>query len=396
MPMKRNDPLVVMVANYPRETGYAWWLMERYWDEIADAAKASGWQSVVAYPPDRLRVDSGAHDSIENLVAFLAMGRLRDVLCIYRLLRQFNVRSLYLTDRPFRSWRYLVLRLAGVRSIVVHDHTPGDRPTISGARGLVKRILNSFPGWTANLVVAISPLMRQRQILNARVPSARVTTVTNGVVVRDIEPKAREFVQDRYHVSSDQYVICAVGRLTRYKRFDFAVQCVEALIRNNPETNPVLMLVGDGPERSRLEELVDARNLGKHVIFAGQVDDVWQILCGVDVVIHPSAGEGLSLAILEAMAAARAIVVPGIPSVAQTIDHGITGLVYQEGSLSDASTMLRDLSRNRALRTRLGANARRKVREHYQLDHTLGEFRTKVVPALTSLSLVLQDTSIGK
>jgi hypothetical protein len=73
--MKRNDPLVVMVANYPRETGYAWWLMERYWDEIADAAKACGWQSVVAYPPDPLRVDSGAHEFLSiTWLLFLRQG----------------------------------------------------------------------------------------------------------------------------------------------------------------------------------------------------------------------------------------------------------------------------------------------------------------------------------
>jgi glycosyltransferase involved in cell wall biosynthesis len=119
-----------------------------------------------------------------------------------------------------------------------------------------------------------------------------------------------------------------------------------------------------------------------HVIFAGQVADVWPILCGVDAVIHPSAGEGLSLAILEAMAAARPVLVPGIRSVAQTIDHGINGFVYEEGSLEDAVGLLRELSLSEERRLLVGRNARAKVLDHYQLDRALKDFRDKVIPVI--------------
>ncbi len=118
------------------------------------------------------------------------------------------------------------------------------------------------------------------------------------------------------------------------------------------------------------------------MIFAGQVGDVWSILCGVDTVIHPSAGEGLSLAILEAMAAARPVVVPSLSSVSQTIEHGTSDLIYQEDSLDEAKRLLQELASNNRLRTTLGMNARARVLEKYQLERVIKDFKETVFPVL--------------
>jgi glycosyltransferase involved in cell wall biosynthesis len=375
------QPLVVMVANYPRGAGYAWWLMQRYWDEIAEAARERGWKSVEAYPPGPAGEDPQDPNSLDELVAFLSEGGITNSFHCYRMVRRYNVRSLYLTDRPFRSWRYLFLRIAGIRSIVAHDHAPGDRPATHGMRGLAKYLLNSVPWLTADRSVAVSPWMKVRQLMNARIPASRIETVTNGIVIRDLVPDARERLLERFTLDSQKYILCGIGRLNPYKRFDFAIQCVGELVRQGGR-HPVLILLGDGPDRVRLEELATSLGLDRHVIFAGQVADVWPILCGVDAVIHPSAGEGLSLAILEAMAAARPVLVPGIRSVAQTIDHGINGFVYEEGSLEDAVGLLRELSLSEERRLLVGRNARAKVLDHYQLDRALKDFRDKVIPVI--------------
>ncbi len=378
-----RPPVVVMVANYPKGTGYAWWLMEHFWNEIAIAAVAQSWQYVIIYPENAVGNDTGQSLSkLNRLEAFLSNGGLRDVIEVYLLIRQLNIRSIYLTDRPFRSWKYFLLRLSGVKSIVVHDHTPGDRPPITGIKGLIKRLLNSIPVITASLFIAISPLMRQRHLLNVRIPSSRIVTVTNGIVVRDLVPNARKLLLEEFGLASDCYIVCVVGRLTPHKRFDFAIKCIGKLAHENPESKPVLILVGDGPDRARLEGIAGTLGPSGKVIFAGQVEEVWPILCGVDSVIHPSAGEGLSLAILEAMAAARPVVVPNLPSVSQTIEHGFSGLIYLEGLLDDAKVLLHGLSSNCTFRTMLGMNARCEVIEKYQLNRAVENFQDTVIPVL--------------
>jgi glycosyltransferase involved in cell wall biosynthesis len=378
-----NRPLIAMVANYPKGTGYAWWLMERFWDEIATTAVTRGWQSMIVFPQSPY--DENAEWTLPNpsqLETFLSKGSLKDVPHVYKLIRYFNIHSLYLTDRPFRNWKYFLFRLAGIKSIVVHDHTPGDRPAIKGIKGLIKKLLNYLPWFTASLYIAISPLMRQRHLLNARIPAARIATVTNGIVVRDLIPNARELLTQKFRLPPDCYIVCAIGRLNAYKRFDFAIKCVGELCHENPDSKPVLLLIGDGPDRPRLASIADSLGPECRVIFTGQLENVWSVLCGVDTVIHPSAGEGMSLAILEAMAAARPVIVPRLPSVSQTIEHGSTGLIYQEGSLDEAKRFLYLLSSDHTYRNTLGTNARQKVLKQYQLERTVKDFKNTILPAL--------------
>jgi glycosyltransferase involved in cell wall biosynthesis len=138
---------------------------------------------------------------------------------------------------------------------VVHDHTPGDRPAINGLKGFIKSTINSVPWITADRSIAISPLMKVRHLMNARIPASRIETVTNGIVVRDLVPGARELLLERFALDAGSYILCGVGRLSSYKRFDFAIQCIGELVRAGG-LHPVLILLGDGPERTRLEELV--------------------------------------------------------------------------------------------------------------------------------------------
>jgi glycosyltransferase involved in cell wall biosynthesis len=375
----------MMVANYPRTTGYAWWLMDRFWGEIRTMAHQRGWRAEVVYPPEPVSGDAceGEADSaLRRIDVFLCRGGLRDVPAALRAVRREHVRSIYLTDRASRSWRYLVLRVGGVKSIVVHDHTPGDRPPILGFKGLVKSLLNRLPFVTADACVSVSPLMRRRQAVNARLPDARCVTVTNGVILREPLPDARRDLKARLDIPNDAFVIAGVGRLNAYKRFDVAVRCLAELRRGPEPVDARLLLVGDGPERGALEELARALGVRDRVILTGKVSDVWPILCGVDCVHHPSRGEGLSLGILEAMAAGQPLVVPDIPSVCQTIESGKTGLVYADGDIAGATEALRRLAGDPALRQTLGSAARHRVVEQYTLDRTLSEFREKVVPGL--------------
>jgi len=378
---EKQLPLIAIIANYPKGTGYAWWLMERFWDEISTTALTRGWQSIIVYPQPNNDMHAKSNSlNTSHLVTFLTAGKLHDAYQIYRLIRHINIRSLYLTDRPYRSWKYCLFRLAGIKSIVVHDHTPGDRPAIKGMKGFIKQLSNSLPWFTASQYIAISPLMRQRHILNARIPTSRISTVTNGIIVRDLIPHAREKLVKRFELEADCYIVCAVGRLSPYKRLDFAIKCIGRICHIYPDCKPVLLLVGDGPDRDRLAKIAGSMEPKCRVIFTGQIKDVWSVLCGVDTVIHPSAGEGLSLAILEAMAAARPVIVPSLPSVSQTIEHGTDGLIYQEESLDDAVDSLYRLANEKPLRTKLGTNARKKVLDNYQFERMINDFKEAVLP----------------
>jgi len=158
-----NQPTLLLVANYDSGVGYAWWLMESYWVRLAQAyAPSHG--VMLAYP------------SISKLPASIAAAPLRPEVCDFSgtdpasVLRQAKfvmatkVKTVYFTDQSVLHWRYLVLRLAGVRTIIVHDHTPGMRARPSGLKRLLKRFIYGLPWVTGDAVIGATDFVRMRHI----------------------------------------------------------------------------------------------------------------------------------------------------------------------------------------------------------------------------------------
>jgi glycosyltransferase involved in cell wall biosynthesis len=132
-----------------------------------------------------------------------------------------------------------------------------------------------------------------------------------------------------------------------------------------------LLLVGDGAEREALRERADVLGLGEgSVRFVGEVDDVRPYLWATDVFVLPSREEGLSLALLEAMAAGACVIVTDLPGHRDVVTDGETGYRVPVG---DAGALREALDRSFAsseLRSALGDGARRWVLEHASLART--------------------------
>jgi len=188
------------------------------------------------------------------------------------------------------------------------------------------------------------------------------------------------------NIPLDNFIIAGVGRMSPYKRFDVAIQCLAALRARDGTVNSHLILVGDGPELQHLKSLGEGLGVADHVTFTGKVEDAWPILCGVDAAIHPSAGEGFSLAILEMMAAEKPVVAPDLASVAQAIVPEVTGLLYRDGDLTQATAALARLASDAALRASMGKKARVAVERYYSIEQMLTTFRRDVVRPLLDIA----------
>jgi glycosyltransferase involved in cell wall biosynthesis len=118
-------------------------------------------------------------------------------------------------------------------------------------------------------------------------------------------------------------VVGSVGRLERRKGHDVLIAA--ALMLRTHATRPQLLLVGDGPERAALEQACRAGGIMDDVVFTGDVDDVRPALSAMDVFVLPSREEGMSNALMEAMASARPVVATRVGGNGEVLDGGRLG-----------------------------------------------------------------------
>ncbi len=136
------------------------------------------------------------------------------------------------------------------------------------------------------------------------------------------------------------------------KGFDTAVRALPGLLAGIPDAR--LVLVGNGPERARLEDLAVALRVRQRLTITGAVDDVPGFLAAADILGAPSRNEGMGRVLVEAMALGVPVVAANVGGVSSVIQPGISGsLVSPNDHAALASAMillLKDRSRLEAYR----------------------------------------------
>lgn len=379
--MSNADPVptadhgtLLLVANYRPDVGFAWWLMEHFWVELAAMGRERGLSPLLVFPEDGRVPDTITAAGIETRIQSFPGPGLSGWWQAIALVRARRVRAIYFTDRGFSSLFYLIMRMLGVRLIVNHDHTPGDRPAIGGVKGALKAAWRRVAAVSCDMQLCVSALIRDRAIVNARIPADRVDVVQNG-----IEPFA--CADDPHYAHRtlglpDTALLCmTVSRAERYKNIGFAIDVARecAIVRARPDV--IFVFCGDGPDMEMFQDMARNAGVADHFVFAGRRSDVPALLCSADMALHPSRGEAFSLAIIEYMSAGLALLVPDIPTVCQAVQHERSGMIYPAEDVSAAADMVCRLADDAALRTRIGAEAARTVERDYSRSGMDAQFR---------------------
>jgi len=236
----------------------------------------------------------------------------------------------------------------------------------SGASGNMMTLRTRWLGWLARALIAradcwisLSDEMTA-ELLENRFDPHRIAVMSNGVEVghfRDASPKAG--------LPSGRLVV-AVGRLSHEKGFDVLVQAWPGVVSRAPDAR--LLILGDGPERGALEAMAQQLNIAEVVTFVGDRLDVPNYLAAAATYVLPSRHEGMSNALLEAMASGRACLASDIPPNAKVIQPGVNGLLFKTQSPGDLADKLVLMLKDEALRKQLGARALQTVLERFSIE----------------------------
>jgi glycosyltransferase involved in cell wall biosynthesis len=138
------------------------------------------------------------------------------------------------------------------------------------------------------------------------------------------------------------------------------------------------LFIGDGPERPTIENAARDLGLREHVVITGLQEDVRPFIGCCDVMTLVShAIETFSLAALESMALAKALVMSDIGGASEQVLHGQTGLLFEPGDLTALADHLQTLE-SESLRTRMGAAAQRRVRQLFTVETMTAGFISQV------------------
>ena len=218
--------------------------------------------------------------------------------------------------------------------------------------------LDRFACRIADRVIAVSEAMRQQVIQMGGAP-ASVVVVPNAVDSEQFAPGDGSLARAEMGIPQDATVIASVGRLSPEKGHRYLVEAVSLLQSERPYH---LLLVGDGPERARLEAMVKSLGLSPVTTFLGWRLDVVDLYRASDIVALPSLTEGMPNAALEAMACGKPVVASDVGGVAEALCCGEAGLLVPTAQPAALAGALSYLMERPELAQSLGQRGREKAR----------------------------------
>ena len=193
---------------------------------------------------------------------------------------------------------------------------------------------------------------------------SRVTCIRNGI---DLEGKLIQ--TDRWRtrkdlgIDSETCLIGTVGRLTPVKGIPYLLEAASVLLRQGAKVK--ILVVGEGSIRQDLIAQTHSLGITDNVVFLGHREDTDALLQALDIFVLPSLSEGVPMALLEAMAAARAVVASRVGGIPEIIEDGFEGHLVEPMDVKGLAERCRRLIESPDVARKMGEQGRKRVERDF-------------------------------
>jgi glycosyltransferase involved in cell wall biosynthesis len=253
---------------------------------------------------------------------------------------------------------------------------------------LKMRVYNQLDRWSlpqADRLVTVCQAFAQELAVTTGVPIEKVSVQHNAIRrEQSVSAADAESLRERLGIAANEMVVLTVGRLSREKAHIDLLEAFKRLGDTKPEISSKLIIVGDGPERARLEAAAESFAGKGRVIFTGQANDVRAFYAAADVFVLPSRSEGSPNVLLEAMAANLPIVATAVGGVPEMVENNESALLVPQDDPSSIAAAISRLLRDKDLAQRLTTNAETLVDTRYTPENyvrSLVEIYREVIDA---------------
>ena len=257
-----------------------------------------------------------------------AEGRIREFLSKH----YYDVIHIHSGSNSMLAMYARLARRAGIPKIIVHSHCTGRH----GWKHFTSKALTSFSLRKYPDVYCACSRDAGEWRFPADICRKRLIVINNGIDIEKFRynDKVRSRVREELGLGEDTVLIGSVGRLTYQKNQSFLIDVLKLITdRRDTGSDYRLLLVGDGEDRSMLEDRAEDAGLRDKVIFTGAVEDVSSYLQAMDVAAMPSRYEGLAIAVIEAQAAGLEIIASDTIPEAAALTENVTFLPVNDAEL---------------------------------------------------------------
>ncbi|MCC3144279.1 glycosyltransferase [Halanaerobium sp. Z-7514] len=168
----------------------------------------------------------------------------------------------------------------------------------------------------------------------------KIKIIYNGIDINKIDQAAKKPLNlyDEFNIEKDKTIIGNIGRLNYQKGHEFLIKAVQIVAKKKNDF--VVLIVGSGDREKELKELVKKKNLNDYIIFTGFRDDVYNILPGLDFLVHTARWEGFGFVIAEAMAAKLPVVSTDVSNIAEIVIDQESGYLAESENPNDIANKI--------------------------------------------------------
>ena len=238
-----------------------------------------------------------------------------------------------------------------------------------------KRILlNPLLSLCTSSIVAISDATAQALVKYENFPRKKIKVIYNGIRKAPVTASTSQHLRQELGINHEANILGTISRLDPIKNQTMMIRSFSQTLSHHQ--NSYLVIVGDGPERKNLEQLVEQLGIKSQVIFTGFKVNPQRYLEIMDIFLLPSLSEGTSMTLLEAMAYKKPTIVTNAGGNPEIVDNEVTGIVTTNEAEEELSNAMTRLLNDPDLAIRFGINGYERYIDMFTVDKMILQYET--------------------
>ncbi len=252
----------------------------------------------------------------------------------------------------------IVCKLSNIKNVFTFEHNVYD--SIKSARVyLSDKLLQSW----SKKIIAVSGAVKESLIKHG-IREKNIVVINNGIDISKYKKEPNPNLKKSLNIAEDAFIFLTIGRLISQKGIDILIESFSRVSKNS-----VLVIVGQGKDELQLKNLTKKLGLEQRVHFLGVRHNIPDILAISDVFVLASRYEGQGIAVLEAMASSRPIIISDFPAGRDMISPGENGLVVRRENVEELANGMEKLMNDPNLRKNLSESAFKTVQDFSIQNH---------------------------